>query len=89
MQDDLVDALRSAAVAELIDRGRIAAIGHGYGGYAALMLATQAEVPLACVASASAPTDLVRYVGSLMSFGGPAGLSKQPASAIRSRTRIS
>ena len=67
MQDDLVDALQSAAVADVIDADRIAAIGHGYGGYAALMLATQSEVPLACVVSGSAPTDLPGYVAGLLS----------------------
>jgi dipeptidyl aminopeptidase/acylaminoacyl peptidase len=76
MQDDLVDALLSAELAELVDRRRVAAIGYGYGGYAALMLATQAEVPLAGVAAASAPTDLVRYVSGLMSFGGSAGIAE-------------
>jgi dienelactone hydrolase len=70
MQDDLVDALQTAEVADVIDRDRIAAIGHGYGGYAALMLATQAEVPLACVVSGSAPTDLPSYVAGLLSLGG-------------------
>jgi dienelactone hydrolase len=74
MQDDLIDALRSDALAELIDTRRVAAIGYGYGGYASLMLATQADLPLAAVAAASAPTDLVRYVGGLLSFGGQAGL---------------
>lgn len=74
MQDDLIDALRADELAELIDLSRVAAIGYGYGGYAALMLATQGEIPLAGVAAASAPTDLVRYVGALRSFGGPAGL---------------
>jgi dienelactone hydrolase len=74
MQDDLIDALRSEDLAGLIDVSRVAAIGYGYGGYAALMLATQAEVPLAAVAAASAPTDLVQYVGALLSFGGQAGL---------------
>ena len=69
MQDDLVDALQSAAVADVVDTGRIAAIGHGYGGYAALMLATQSEVPLACVVSGSAPTDLPSYVAGLRSDG--------------------
>jgi dipeptidyl aminopeptidase/acylaminoacyl peptidase len=73
MQDDLVDALRSERVAEITDPDRIAAMGHGYGGYASLMLATQSEIPLSCVISASAPTDLVRYAGSLMAFGGRAG----------------
>jgi dipeptidyl aminopeptidase/acylaminoacyl peptidase len=73
MQADLVDALRSAPVADVTDPGRIAAIGYGYGGYAALMLATQSEVPLAAVASAAAPTDLVRYVSGLLSLGGAAG----------------
>jgi dipeptidyl aminopeptidase/acylaminoacyl peptidase len=74
MQDDLIDVLRSEDLAGLIDTSRVAAIGYGYGGYAALMLATQAEVPLAGVAAASAPADLVQYVGTLLSFGGPPGL---------------
>jgi len=69
MQEDLVDALRCAPVADVVNPDRIAAFGHGYGGYAALMMATQRDVPLSCVVSASAPTDLVRYVGSLMSSG--------------------
>src|SRR5580704_17372430 len=73
MQDDLVDALQTAEVADVIDRDRIAAIGHGYGGYAALMLATQAEVPLACATAGSAPTDLPSYVASLKALGGTAG----------------
>jgi dipeptidyl aminopeptidase/acylaminoacyl peptidase len=76
MQDDLIDALRSEELAGLIDLNRVAAIGYGYGGYAALMLATQMEVPLAAVGAASAPTDLVRYVGALLSFGGAAGLQE-------------
>jgi len=76
MQQDLVDALRSAQIADAADPRRIGAVGYGYGGYAALMLATQKEVPLAAVASAGAPTDLVRYVRGLMSFGGPAGLEQ-------------
>jgi dienelactone hydrolase len=74
MQDDLIDALRSDEVAGLIDTSRVAAIGYGYGGYAALMLATQTEVPLAGVAAASAATDLVQYVTALLSLGGPDGL---------------
>jgi dienelactone hydrolase len=73
MQDDLVDALHSAEVTDVIDRDRIAAIGHGYGGYAALMMATQGEVPVACVAAGSAPTDLPSYVASMQSVGGLAG----------------
>ena len=73
MQDDLVDALLSDKVAEVTDPHRIAAMGHGYGGYAALMLAAQSAVPIAAAVSASAPTDLVRYTSSLMSFGGSSG----------------
>ncbi len=75
MQDDLIDALQCAQVTDVADRRRIAAMGHGYGGYASLMLATQAEVPLASIVSASAPTDLVRYTSSLMSFGGSQGFA--------------
>jgi dipeptidyl aminopeptidase/acylaminoacyl peptidase len=73
MQGDLVDALASPAVTDVADRDRIAAMGHGYGGYAALMLATQSAAPIASVVAASAPTDLVRYTSSLMSFGGASG----------------
>jgi len=76
MQDDLVDALVSDELAELVDRRRVAAIGYGYGGYAALMLATQADLPLAAVGAASAPTDLVRYVSGLASLGGRAGAAE-------------
>jgi dipeptidyl aminopeptidase/acylaminoacyl peptidase len=76
MQDDLVDALRSNQVAVVADVGRIAAVGYGYGGYAALMLGTQAEIPLAAVAAAAAPTDLVQYVNGLLAFGGPAGFAE-------------
>jgi dienelactone hydrolase len=73
MQDDLIDALGSEPLSDLVDSRRVAALGHGYGGYAALMLATQPQLALSCVVSASAPTDLVRYTSSLMSFGGAAG----------------
>jgi acetyl esterase/lipase len=75
MQDDLIDALRSEQVASVTEPGRVAVMGHGYGGYAALMLAAQEQVPMACVISASAPTDLVRYASSLMAFGGRAGFA--------------
>jgi dienelactone hydrolase len=75
MQDDLIDALASTPLRDLVDTARIAAMGHGYGGYAALMLATQTELPFACVVSASAPTDLVRFTRSLISFGGSAGFA--------------
>jgi dienelactone hydrolase len=74
MQDDLVDALRCEQIAAVADPGRIAAVGYGYGGYAALMLGAQAEVRLAAVAAAAAPTDLVRYITGLLAFGGPAGM---------------
>jgi dipeptidyl aminopeptidase/acylaminoacyl peptidase len=73
MQDDLLDALQAPAVADLIDSHRVVAMGRGYGGYAALMMATQNAIPLRCVVSASAPTDLPRYVADLRSSGGPAG----------------
>jgi dienelactone hydrolase len=76
MQDDLVDALLSAELSRLVDRSRIGAAGYGYGGYAALMLSTQTQVPLAGVVAASAPTDLVSYVNGLSSFGGSAGLTE-------------
>ena len=73
MQDDLVDALRCEAVVAVVDPAKIAALGRGYGGYAALMLATQRQVALTCVVSASAPTDLERYVASLIAYGDSPG----------------
>jgi dipeptidyl aminopeptidase/acylaminoacyl peptidase len=76
MQNDLIDALLSDELAELFDRSRMTAIGYGYGGYAALMLATQSEVPLIGVAAASAPTDLVQYVSRLESIGGRQGAAE-------------
>ncbi len=76
MQDDLIDALQSEELADLVDRSRVTAIGYGYGGYAALMLATQSEVPLAGVAAASAPTDLGQYVSRLKSLGGRPGAAE-------------
>lgn len=69
MQDDLVDALTSRPVTDAADPDRISVVGHGYGGYAALMLTTQPQVPIACAVAASAPIDLVRYTSSLMSLG--------------------
>ncbi len=69
MQDDLVDALTSRPVTDAADPDRISVVGHGYGGYAALMLTTQSQVPIACAVAASAPVDLVRYTSSLMSLG--------------------
>jgi len=76
MQNDLVDALLSSELSGLIDRTRIGASGYGYGGYAALMLATQTQVPLAGVVAASAPADLVCYVSGLMTLGGRARVAE-------------
>jgi dienelactone hydrolase len=76
MQDDLVDALRRSELTEVADEQRIAAIGYGYGGYAALMLATQSELPIAAAAAAAAPADLVSYVSGLLSFGGAPGYAE-------------
>jgi dienelactone hydrolase len=90
MQDDLIDALAAAPVADVADPQRIAAMGHGYGGYAALMLATQSAAPIASVVAASAPTDLVRYTSSLMSFGGSAGYAyaARIGHPVRDRARL-
>lgn len=69
MQNDLVDALESAQVADVVDPTCLAAMGHGYGGYAALMLATQRDLPLSCVISASAPTDLALHAEEAAALG--------------------
>jgi acetyl esterase/lipase len=89
MQDDLLDALQSAELADVISGGQLAAIGHGYGGYAALMLATQTEFPLTCVISGSAPTDLRAYVSSLLSLDSPAAdLAARIGDPVEDRDRL-
>ena len=70
MQDDLVDALHWAIGRGITAPKRIAAYGHSWGGYAALMMAAFHSDLLACVIDIAGPTDLVDFVRSTSrSFG--------------------
>lgn len=64
-QEDIVAALRPALAAALgtarIDAGRIGVLGHSYGGYTALMLATELPCLRSVVASASVSDLLLSY----------------------------
>lgn len=66
--DDIPAALRPALAAALatgrIDPARIGVLGHSYGGYAALMLATELPCLRSIVASASI-SDLLPFYGDL------------------------
>jgi len=66
--DDIPAALRPALTAALatgrIDAGRIGVLGHSYGGYTALMLATELPCLRSVIASASI-SDLLPFYGDL------------------------
>jgi len=66
--EDIPAALRPALAAALatgrIDAGRIGVLGHSYGGYTALMLATELPCLRSVIASASI-SDLLHFYGDL------------------------
>jgi dipeptidyl aminopeptidase/acylaminoacyl peptidase len=62
MQDDLVDGVRWAIARRQADPTRLGIYGWSYGGYAALMAASDDQVQFACAIAASAPCDLLRFV---------------------------
>lgn len=62
MEDDLVDAVDWAVAKGQTDKSRVAILGEGYGGYAALMgLATRAGT-FACAIDVNGPVDLPALV---------------------------
>jgi dipeptidyl aminopeptidase/acylaminoacyl peptidase len=62
MQDDLDDAVTWAVKENLADPKRVAIVGRGYGGYAALMGLVSTPEVFRCGVSAFAPVDLGAYV---------------------------
>ncbi|MBV8636099.1 MAG: S9 family peptidase, partial [Burkholderiaceae bacterium] len=62
MQDDLDDAVRWAVEHGLADPQKLAIMGGGYAGYAALEAVLREHHPYACAFSMSAMTDLAEFV---------------------------
>lgn len=74
MQQDLLDALDWAVAERIAPPERIAILGRGYGGYAAVMaLAMHADL-FACGVAAGAPLDLEPLIASLARRGAQSGL---------------
>jgi len=67
MQDDLTDAVSSLGQQGLVDEGRVALMGQGYGGYATLMGLVKTPERYRCGVALSAPTRLV----SMLEQGAP------------------
>jgi dipeptidyl aminopeptidase/acylaminoacyl peptidase len=59
MQDDLIDAAEWAVAQGYADRARIGFFGASYGGYAALIAATQTPDKFACIVDVFGPSNLV------------------------------
>ena len=59
MQDDLIDAAQWAVAQGYADRARIGFFGASYGGYAALIAATQTPDKFACIVDVFGPSNLV------------------------------
>jgi dipeptidyl aminopeptidase/acylaminoacyl peptidase len=68
MQDDLIDGLRWAIEHGITDPGRVAVMGHSYGGYAALMALAQHPKAFVCGIDIAGPTDLARLIESFPSY---------------------
>lgn len=62
MQTDLEDAIGWAINTGAADPSRVAVVGHSYGGYAALSLATTGSTPIACAIALSPVTDLAGFI---------------------------
>jgi dipeptidyl aminopeptidase/acylaminoacyl peptidase len=62
MQDDLVDALGWAVERGIADPGKVAVMGHSYGGYATVMALAQHPRTFACGVDIAGPTDLVQLL---------------------------
>ncbi|MFI5251853.1 MAG: S9 family peptidase [Bacteroidota bacterium] len=67
METDIIDAIRSLVADEVIDPKRIAIMGEGYGGYAALAAAALMPDKYVCAISIGSPADLTRYIRELSS----------------------
>lgn len=62
MQNDLLDSIAWAVKAGIAQPGKIAAYGHSYGGYAALLGILKSPEIFACSVDISGPTDLAAFV---------------------------
>jgi dipeptidyl aminopeptidase/acylaminoacyl peptidase len=62
MQHDVVDAVESLVRSGVVDRSRMAIIGHSYGGYVALLGLTMTPDLFACGAASSTTANLVPFV---------------------------
>lgn len=65
MQDDLIDAARWAMAQGYADPARIGFYGASYGGYAALVAATQTPETFACIVDAFGPSNLVTLMQAI------------------------
>ena len=65
MQDDLTDAASWAVAQGYADPARIGFYGASYGGYAALVAATQTPEMFACIVDAFGPSNLVTLVEAI------------------------
>jgi dipeptidyl aminopeptidase/acylaminoacyl peptidase len=61
MQDDIVDAVEFVVRSGVVDRSRMAIIGHSYGGYSALVALALTPDLFACGAASSTAADLVAF----------------------------
>jgi pimeloyl-ACP methyl ester carboxylesterase len=65
--DDIEDGVQSLVSEHLIDPSRVCVAGKGFGGYAALMLASRVTANYRCVIAIGPFTDIPRFKGNLAS----------------------
>lgn len=71
VQDDLVDAARWAVARDVADPERIAVMGHGFGGHAAVMALERDADTFACGAALNPPLNLARFIAEVPAFWRP------------------
>jgi dipeptidyl aminopeptidase/acylaminoacyl peptidase len=74
MQQDLYDAVASAATEGLVDRRRVVFFGASYGGYAALLAACSRPDIVRAAVAIGAPTDLLALAHRPPSYWQPLGV---------------
>ncbi len=65
MQDDLTDTISHLVEEGIADPGRLAVMGHSYGGYAALCAAAFTPGLFRCAIASAAPADLRSFITSI------------------------
>lgn len=68
IQDDIADAVQWAIESGVAQSDRIAIVGAGFGGYAALAGVANAQTQFACAASFGAPLNLAGMIEALPAF---------------------